>query len=51
MTKYDMPDCKEAIHRLAIAKQIHDELEHLYNPHVDFEGVYALADKHIQKYL
>ncbi len=32
---------------LAEAKALHDELESLYNPHVDFEGVYAEAEKHI----
>ena len=28
------------------AKKIHDELEALYNPHVDFKGVYELASRH-----
>lgn len=38
----------EAAHgELARAKELHDRLEGLYNPHVDFGGVYALADKHI----
>jgi hypothetical protein len=36
----------EAVSSLAQAKQLHDELERVYNPHVDFDGVYALADKH-----
>ena len=25
-----------------------DKLEAVYNPHVDFDGVYALAEQHIQ---
>ena len=32
---------------LAEAKHLHDELEAVYNPHVDFDGVYALAREHI----
>jgi len=32
---------------LAEAKRLHDELETVYNPHVDFDGVYALAKEHI----
>ena len=32
------------------AKGIHDELESLLNPNVDFDGVYALAEKHIALY-
>ena len=47
MTAYEIPNCEDAIHALHKAKQIHDDLEQLYNPHVDFESVYALADKHI----
>ena len=31
----------------AEAKRLHDELEAVYNPHVDFDGVYALAKEHI----
>lgn len=34
----------EAVDSLAQAKTMHDELEALYNPHVDFERVYAIAD-------
>ena len=41
-------DIREALHQavdaLAQAKAEHDVLEKLYNPHVDFEGVYAQAD-------
>lgn len=36
---------EEAIAALEQAKARHDALEALYNPHVDFEGVYALADE------
>lgn len=32
---------------LAEAKRLHDELESIYNPHVDFEGLYATAQEHI----
>ncbi len=32
---------------LAAAKALHDELETIYNPHVDFDGVYEEAQKHI----
>lgn len=38
-----------AVETLAAAKALHDELEALYNPHVDFAGVYAEADKYIRK--
>lgn len=35
---------EEAVSALARAKEGHDRLEALYNPHVDFDGVYARAD-------
>ncbi len=35
---------EEAISSLAQAKAMHDDLEKLYNPHVDFEQVYHIAD-------
>jgi len=41
---------EKARQNLFFAKSIHNELEALYNPHVDFEGVYALANKHIELY-
>lgn len=34
----------EAVEALAQGKAMHDELEALYNPHVDFGRVYAIAD-------
>ncbi len=34
----------EAVDSLAQAKAMHDELEELYNPHVDFDRVYRTAD-------
>ena len=34
----------EAVSGLARAKEAHDALEALYNPHVDFDGIYAAAD-------
>ena len=33
---------------LAEAKALHDDLEAIYNPYVDFKGVYELADEHIK---
>ena len=33
------------------AKSLHDEIEAVYNPHVDFDGLYALCDQHIQAML
>ena len=36
------------IETLAEAKRLHDELENIYNPHVDFEGLYATAQDHIE---
>ncbi len=36
---------EEGIGALKEAKAFHDQLERVYNPHVDFEGVYALARK------
>lgn len=34
----------EAVDSLAQAKAMHDELEDLYNPHVNFDQVYRMAD-------
>ena len=42
---------KGAVVSLRQAKTFHDELEAAYNPHVDFEGVYTLAEQHIQRLL
>ena len=36
---------EEAVDCLHQAKQMHDELEALYNPHVEFEGVYRTAEE------
>ena len=36
-----------AMAALAKSKETHDLIEEIYNPHVDFDGVYALARKHI----
>lgn len=41
----------EAVAALVQAKQAHDQLEALYNPHVDFDGVYAVADELAQEML
>lgn len=35
---------KDAISSLADAKRLHDDLEKIYNPHVDFESIYSLAE-------
>lgn len=35
----------QAVDGLRQAKAAHDDLEALYNPHVDFEGVYQVADQ------
>lgn len=48
-TNLEIPPCEEAVSHLKAAKALHDELEGIYNPHVDFDGVYDLADTHIKK--
>ena len=45
-TKHRQALLGEGTAKLAQARKLHDRLEGLYNPHVDFEGVYALADEH-----
>ena len=43
-------DCLSfASETLAEAKALHDELEAVYNPHVDFDGVYSEAERHIAR--
>jgi len=42
---------EEGVEALAQAKAIHDELEALYNPHVDFDGVRRQADAVTQELL
>ncbi|MDO4750244.1 MAG: hypothetical protein Q4A39_05315 [Eubacteriales bacterium] len=37
---------RAATNALAGAKSLHDALESIYNPHVDFSGLYKLADEH-----
>lgn len=41
----------EAVAELQGAKSLHDEIEAVYNPHVDFDGLYSLCDQHIQAML
>ena len=41
-----LPDLSDVTALLAQAKALHDELEAVYNPHVDFARVYALANSH-----
>ena len=40
-----------AYDELRQAKALHDELESVYNPHVDFARVYALANSHVLRLL
>ncbi len=40
---------RAAVRSLAEAKTLHDALEQLYHPHVDFAGVGALAEAHIRR--
>ena len=30
---------------------MHDDIEAIYNPHVDFDGLYELCDRHIEMLL
>ena len=46
-----LPDVQAAVSLLAQAKRLHDELESVYNPHVDFTRVYALANSHVLRLL
>lgn len=46
-----LPELSRPIALLAEAKTLHDELEALYNPHVDFARVYALANSHVFRLL
>ena len=41
-----LPDVSDVTALLAQAKALHDELEAVYNPHVDFARIYALANAH-----
>mgnify|MGYP003573969093 CR=1 FL=1 len=41
----------EAYLSLSEAKSNHDELEKIYNPYVNFDGVYALAEEHLSMLL
>ena len=40
---------REAVESLAQAKAMHDELESLYNPHVDFDQVYRTAGEIVEE--
>ena len=50
---YSEPDNKDVItianNALREAKAVHDEIEAVYNPHVDFAAVNALAQAHIER--
>ena len=46
-----LPDVQAVVSLLAQAKALHDELEAVYNPHVDFARVYALANSHALRLL
>lgn len=39
----------EGMETLAVEKQLHDELEKVYNPHVDFDRVYAMGQEIIDE--
>lgn len=38
---------REASSALSDAKSVHDRIESIFNPHVDFDGIRALAQEHI----
>ena len=40
---------EEACEHLAKAKALHDDLERLYHPHVDFDGILSYADRIAEK--
>ncbi|HIZ93231.1 MAG TPA: hypothetical protein H9963_02055, partial [Candidatus Flavonifractor avicola] len=42
---------EEAVDALAQAKAMHDELEAIYNPHVDFDRVHARGEEIIENFL
>ena len=42
---------EEAVDALAQAKAMHDELEAIYNPHVDFDRVHARGEDIIKDFL
>lgn len=46
-----LPELSGVVALLARAKALHDEQEALYNPHVDFTRVYALANSHVFRLL
>ncbi len=41
---------EKARQNLFLAKELHDRLEDVYNPHVNFDGVYKLSEKHAELY-
>lgn len=41
----------EAMLALSEAKLVHDDIEALYNPHVDFDSLYALCGEHVRAML
>ena len=41
---------EEAVDALAQAKAMHDELEAIYNPHVDFDRVHARAEEIVEAF-
>ena len=48
---FSLPDCSAAVEHLRRAKALHDELEELIRPYVDFSRVSALAAEHISLFL
>lgn len=43
-----LPDCSEAIRALRAAKTLHDDLEMLYRPHLDLDGLEEEAERIIK---
>lgn len=46
-----LPELSGVFALLSQAKALHDELEAVYNPHVDFARIYALANTHVFRLL
>lgn len=46
-----LPDLSDVFAQLSQAKALHDELEAVYNPYVDFARIYALANTHVFRLL
>ena len=49
LRKYSSALTGEAVELLAAAKAVHDGIESVYNPYVDFDGVYSDVETYIKK--